>query len=325
VLGTNDLATRRPDLISELHPTLNGDLDPLNDHLESKSNYFWICPNGHEFEQRLAHRINQNQGCPYCANKRVKQGFNDMVTLNPAFLRQWDYSKNVKLTPDSLTPGTNKEIWWLCKYGHSWKARGAKRSAGQECPTCMNRDLKSGFNDLETKAPEIAKTWDFERNGELTPSMVLAGTHEKFWWRCEQGHAWETSPATRVRTNCPRCSKAGFDQTRPGHFYFIEHKNMGARKVGIANLGSDRVKTWIARGWELIYIFESESGLQVLNLETEVLRWIRKELDMPSFLGQEEMGRFGGGSETFSGEGISNQEIVQKTKVLLRTMAEQHT
>ena len=40
------------------------------------------------------------------------------------------------------------------------------------------------MNDLETKFPDIAKEWDYEKNAPLTPKQILAGSNKKVWWLC---------------------------------------------------------------------------------------------------------------------------------------------
>ena len=87
---------------------------------------------------------------------------------------------------------------------------------------------------------------------------------------------------------------------------------MAARKVGIANLGSDRLATFGRAGWRVIAIWESDDGLQIQTLETQILRWIRKDLGLPQFLTKQDMGKAAGWSETFSDEGPSNLVIKNK-------------
>ena len=55
-----------------------------------------------------------------------------------------------------------------------------------------------GFNDLATKYPALAKEWDIHKNGELLPQMVSAGSGKKVWWKCENGHEWQATIASRV-------------------------------------------------------------------------------------------------------------------------------
>lgn len=41
-----------------------------------------------------------------------------------ALLSQWDAERNAPLTPDDVTFGSHKKIWWICKSGHSWQGGG---------------------------------------------------------------------------------------------------------------------------------------------------------------------------------------------------------
>ena len=64
-------------------------------------------------------------------------------------------------------------------------------------------------NSLAEKFPEIAKQWNQEKNGSITPLMVPAFSGSKFWWTCPDcGYEWQTLVSTRTRNKagCPRCS-----------------------------------------------------------------------------------------------------------------------
>jgi hypothetical protein len=307
-----------PNLAREFHVSLNYPLTPNSVKASETRKLWWLCDAGHEFQQGLAHRVKQGQGCPFCKNKSVTVGESDLGTTNPELVEEWDFEANGELRPTDVVAGTLKYIHWVCKSNHKWRARGSKRLAGQGCPTCTNRVLKEGFNDLATKRPDIAESWDHDKNKPLSPSQVLYGTHEKFWWICDLGHSWQTSPTTRTRTNCPRCANSGFDQSQPAIFYFIEHRNFLSRKVGIANEKSDRLEGWKKNGWRVIFTHQSNDGLEILNLETEVLRWLRKDLRIPQHLGVEEMGHFGGGSETFSMEAVTVGQVMSKIEQIIK-------
>jgi len=77
-----------------------------------------------------------------------------------------------------------------------------------EQPQCIKRKLVAGVNDLATTHPEVAALWDEERNGELTPEQILAGSNRKVWWRCGKGHSWEAPPfaLTINGSRCPYCA-----------------------------------------------------------------------------------------------------------------------
>jgi len=84
-------------------------------------------------------------------------------------------------------------------------------------------------------------------------------------------------------------------------------------------------ESWRSFGWGVIYRFDSEDGGLVLSLETNILRWIRRDLGYPPHLTQTEMEKLGGWSETFSDDGISNYELIlriQEELIILQALRE---
>lgn len=122
-------------------------------------------------------------------------------------LQEWDWNKNAPLTPDTIHKGSHQKVWWRCDAGHSWQAQVRSRSDGSKCPYCTGRVLWVGRNDLATVNPALAAQWDMEKNGELKPTEVLAGSGKYVWWKCENGHSWRASILSRNRgAGCPICS-----------------------------------------------------------------------------------------------------------------------
>ena len=70
-------------------------------------------------------------------------GFNDLKTIHPELLNEWDYDKNDE-NPSDFTSGSNLPVWWRCERGHSWKARIINRVKGNGCPQCK-RELHTSF------------------------------------------------------------------------------------------------------------------------------------------------------------------------------------
>lgn len=34
--------------------------------------------------------------------------------VNPILAKEWNYDRNAPLTPDEVTSGSNKKVWWIC-------------------------------------------------------------------------------------------------------------------------------------------------------------------------------------------------------------------
>lgn len=124
-------------------------------------------------------------------------------------LRQWHPVKNAGRTPAGITPGSHYRAWWICDKGHVWQAQvNSRATGGTGCPVCSNRRLIPGGNDLAATHPALARQWHPEKNGALTPHDVVSGARRKVWWRCDRGHEWQASIASRARNNadCPVCA-----------------------------------------------------------------------------------------------------------------------
>jgi DNA-directed RNA polymerase subunit RPC12/RpoP len=127
---------------------------------------------------------------------------------NAKLMNEWDYEKNVDITPYSLSAGSGHLVWWKCNKGHSWKTSINHRSRGTDCPYCSGRKVLQGYNDLKTLNPKLSDEWNYQRNGVLTPSDVRTGSSKKVWWKCKHSHEWLASISSRHRGNhgCPYCA-----------------------------------------------------------------------------------------------------------------------
>ena len=207
-LKENSLAVKCPEIMSEWNNKKNTKT-PYDVSVGSSEKVWWKCTKGHEWKAVVYSRVKGN-GCPYCSNKLIWKGFNDLSTTNPDLVGEWDYDNNV-ISPNEVMAGSPKIVWWKCPNGHSYDMRIYLRTGGQKCgcPYCSipaKRVLK-GFNDLQTKFPEIAKEWHPTKNGDLTPDKVLCGSAKKIWWLGKCGHDYEQSIVNRVNGgNCPYCS-----------------------------------------------------------------------------------------------------------------------
>lgn len=218
----------RGDTFGNMHPELlkqwdyekNIGIDPFSIAVNHGEPIWWKCEKDHSWRTLTRNRL-QGKGCPYCANKKAWQGFNDLESLNPEFLKEWDYEKNDVL-PSEVTRKCNKKVWWKCKEGHEWQAVIASRyNAG--CPICGNKQVLVGYNDLETTHPELVKEWDYEKN-DVLPTQVVHGSDGFYWWKCAYGHSWRAKITNRVHgTNCPKCTtylRTSFQEQ--AIFYYVQ-------------------------------------------------------------------------------------------------------
>lgn len=305
---------------------------------------WWKCSKGHEWEATVNNRF-KGRNCPFCSNKKVLPGFNDLKSQYPDLMKEWNYEKN-SINPESVSYGSDYKVWWICEKGHEWQTNIYFRTNNHYgCPICAketqtsfpeqilfyylgqlfekvyNRyiinnceidifieDIMIGIeydgyffhsstdsilkeqrknsiinsagitlyrikettdvseiqfenntfylprkydehafetvlqnliamlgvhtddsfinitrdrtivhnnyiSNIKEKSvsklyPHIAKEWNYDKNGLLTPEMFTATSHKKVWWRCSKGHEWEAIISNRTDKNrgCPYCS-----------------------------------------------------------------------------------------------------------------------
>jgi len=96
----------------------------------------------------------------------------------------------------------------------------------------QNKLVKNSMLELY---PELEKEWDYEKNDEegINIRKVSYGSDRKAWWKCDNGHSWNTSIKHRTRgSGCPYCSKVkvsvgetDFKTTNPKEYEWIIDKN----------------------------------------------------------------------------------------------------
>ena len=130
---------------------------------------------------------------------------NSLTEVHPELVSEW-LNKNLPLTPDDITFGSNKKVWWKGACGHEWETSVKARSNGEKCPICSGARVVTGINDLSTLKPELASEWS-DKN-EKKPTEVMAFANSKAWWKCRTcGYEWNTLISTRSGgSKCPCCS-----------------------------------------------------------------------------------------------------------------------
>lgn len=188
---------------------------PIN-QVASKSGkkVWWCCPKGHSYQATPADRMYHHSGCPYCSNKKLLVGFNDLKTLFPKVANEFDVIKN-ESNPENFIAGSHKKVWRKCsKCGASYLAEIKSRTYGNRgCSVCAGRSLRQGINDLETwckthNRNDILSSWDYHKNTKK-PSEVLVGGDNYFWFICPKCHKSYRQRLLNKRylnAGCPFCS-----------------------------------------------------------------------------------------------------------------------
>ena len=217
-----------PNLLEEWAFNLNGALSPFTIKVSSNIKANWKCKVcGNVWQAQVSDRTRKDKstGCPYCNNRRIVAGFNDLQTKHPDIAKEWHPTKNGDMLASMVAPKSNKAVWWLCSVcGGEWKASPSTRvGQGCGCPICAGKKVKIGYNDLATVRPDLAKEWNNDKNGDLTPQKITKGSNKKVWWKCVYGHEWQSTIHNRLSgKGCPECYKARKEKEQlcPGQLSF---------------------------------------------------------------------------------------------------------
>lgn len=141
-LKEKSIAAKCPEIVHEWDIDKNDGITAEMVNANSVQPYWWICPKGHSYQSAPYYRLQQNYGCPICSNHQLLRGYNDLKTLYPEVVDQWDYEKNAPKTPESVKGNSESKYWWICPEGHSYrmsvKAKAARKIG---CPICANRQV----------------------------------------------------------------------------------------------------------------------------------------------------------------------------------------
>ena len=134
------LSVANPEIAKQWDYSKNGDRTPKTVFASSSEKAFWKCDKGHIWEAIICSRTKENgNGCPYCGNKLLLPGFNDLATVNPGLLKEWDYEKNT-CKPNELFPKSDVMIFWKCQKGHSFQAKLSSKKINKGCPYCSGKN-----------------------------------------------------------------------------------------------------------------------------------------------------------------------------------------
>ena len=165
-------------------------------------------------------------------------GKNDLATLYPELAKEWHPTKNGDLTPQNVTAGSDRKVWWLFPYDEpitgkhfdfEWEAVvcSRTRSGASGCPFLSGHQVWPGFNDLQTISPKLAKEWHPSKNYPLTPNTVGKSSAKNIWWLGKCGHEWENTIQNRLLRGdgCPICS---------GHILLVGYNDLATTNPDIA-------------------------------------------------------------------------------------------
>lgn len=188
------IATKAPNLLKEWNYEKNGSLLPDYFSYKSSRKVWWKCEKGHEWEAVIYSR--HNYGCPYCSGLKTITGENDLATLYPELMNEWDFEANQGINPHEIASGSSKTVSWICnKCKTRWKAQivsRTHRSGG--CPECAKhlrqqsrtKTLISQKGSFGDNHPDFLLDWNYEKNKGIDPFNIPNNSRERVFWLCHE-------------------------------------------------------------------------------------------------------------------------------------------
>lgn len=138
--------------------------------LDTRTKVHWKCPKAsdHIWYQVFYKNRAQDAFCPFCSNRKASKT-NCLAKSYPELAEQWHPSKNGKLTPQMVTPGSEFLAWWKCLYcQYSWKAKICNRVTNLTgCPDCWKNKHPLAIEEMQARldmayenSKRIAKMYD---------------------------------------------------------------------------------------------------------------------------------------------------------------------
>jgi hypothetical protein len=205
-----------PLVAQEWHQKLNGAFTPAVVSANSIQLFWWKCPKGKDHVWRATpnNRTWNNSGCPCCDGKQVSITNSLAQKKYSKIAAQWHPTMNGGLTPSDVVAGSDQSFWWKCPKGkdHIWRTSPKHRTnSGSGCSSCAGQQVSITNSLAQKKYSKIAAQWHPTMNGGLTPSDVVAGSDQSYWWKCSLGpdHVWKATLNDRTHvkhpSGCPFC------------------------------------------------------------------------------------------------------------------------
>jgi len=125
-------------------------------------------------------------------------------------------SSSDRLTDDDRTAPCYAAVLRLARalyvrYIYGSVMYGIRGRSIQPAPAARSVASEAGAPEpwsLAALHPSLAAELEREREPELDPGTLAAGSGRTVWWRCARGHSWRASVQKRVTgTGCPYCAR----------------------------------------------------------------------------------------------------------------------
>ena len=103
---------------------------------------------------------------------------NSLSAVHPELVAEWS-DRNLPLTPDSITFGSNKKVWWKGACGHEWETSVKARSSGEKCPICSGARVLDGITWMcSLPVPDIQEQRKIGKQLDILDNLITLHQRE---------------------------------------------------------------------------------------------------------------------------------------------------
>lgn len=210
-------------------------LDPTNILPKSSKYAYFKCDKGHSVSRKICDFTRSSQ-CPKCTKS------NTLIVTNSSYIKKfWDFVKNKELELNTIIQSSSQMAWFKCpKCDYEWKSSIKHWNRIQYCKCCgfdgeKFRTIEEKIQTLKMAHPNIIDSWDYKKNGNITPDSLTAKSSYRAYFKCEHGHSYKKIASSMA--NCPICIKIKRNESN-------DKKQIDIKERSLAVKRPDMLKFW---------------------------------------------------------------------------------
>ena len=246
------------------------------------------------------HSLGTKTRCPYCQRSKL-----DLDEISKTLQKL--HLKSLESYPGARKPWKLQCTKCKIRFERRYDKLTRLDRKVHGCPYCSRRRVD----------PDFAETWI--TSAGVQPLEKYPGGKKP--WKCKCNTCKEIvyprwDDVRQGQGACSNCADFGLNYSKPGYLYLITNSKLNCHKIGIANTYKtrkfdDRMYQHSKRGWRIHGKLEFKTLRKAKLVESEVLKWMRLELELPIPLSRKEMPQ-GGWTETVDASEIGLVTIWNK-------------
>lgn len=159
----NSLANKRPDLLQIWNYEKNKE-NPFEVTCGSAKKFWWKCNICEDTYPMSVNKKTSNRGCSICSGYYTTEK-NSFGGLYSHHLIDWDYDKNIEISPYDLSRRSGKKVWWKCSNCSSEYQMSPDKKSESIIPpnSCKMCNSKVSFGEKVVNDILVSSNIIFER------------------------------------------------------------------------------------------------------------------------------------------------------------------